>query len=231
MDIAWQHWLNVDYLALLKAWVQPLYSGGFAAASTSFAMIVAAEMGDKSQLVCMTLAARHRPAPVLLGAISAFALLNTLAVVFGAAIASWLPGFVVALIVAFLFAVFGVQALFAHEADDEELKVKSGHGLFLTTFLLITVAEFGDKTQLAVVALSSTALPLAVWLGATLALTTTSALGVLAGRTILQKISLTWLHKISGLLFLLLSAFAGYKAYSGYAPGSVGLWWSAFTAG
>ncbi|MDP3333076.1 MAG: TMEM165/GDT1 family protein [Methylococcaceae bacterium] len=188
-----------------------------ASAATSFALIAAAEIGDKSQLVCMTLASRHRAFPVILGAVSAFALLNTLAVVFGVAIASWLPDYIVAGTVALLFAAFGIHALRMQEdEDDEEIKEKSGHSIFFTTFLLITVAEFGDKTQLAVVALSSTAIPLAVWLGSTMALASTSALGVLAGRTILQKIPLALLHKISGVIFLGLSAFAGYRAYLAY---------------
>ncbi|MEY3759946.1 MAG: hypothetical protein RIR39_1437, partial [Pseudomonadota bacterium] len=77
-----------------------------ATAATSFALIAAAEIGDKSQLVCMTLASRHRAMPVLLGAIAAFSFLNTLAVVFGVAIASWLPDYIVAATVAFLFAAF-----------------------------------------------------------------------------------------------------------------------------
>jgi Ca2+/H+ antiporter, TMEM165/GDT1 family len=189
-----------------------------ATAATSFALIAAAEIGDKSQLVCMTLASRHRAMPVMLGAVGAFAFLNTLAVVFGVAIANWLPEYIVAATVALLFAGFGLHALRAEEDDDadEEIKEKSGHSIFFTTFLLITVAEFGDKTQLAVVALSSTALPLAVWLGSTTALASTSALGVWAGRTILQKVPLTLLHKISGSIFLVLSGFAGYRAYLGF---------------
>jgi len=188
-----------------------------AAAATSFALIAAAEIGDKSQLVCMTLASRHRAMPIMLGAVAAFAFLNTLAVVFGVAIASWLPEHIVAAIVAFLFAAFGIHSLRVKEDDDEEeIKEKSGHGIFFTTFLLITVAEFGDKTQLAVVALSSTAAPIAVWFGSTAALASTSALGILAGRTILQKVPLVLLHKISGTIFLLLAVFAGYRAYVGY---------------
>ena len=189
-----------------------------ATAATSFALIAAAEIGDKSQLVCMTLASRHRAMPVLLGAIAAFALLNTLAVVFGVAIASWLPDYIVAGTVAFLFAAFGIHSLRVQEEedDDEEVKEKSGHGIFFTTFLLITVAEFGDKTQLAVVALSSTVAPIAVWLGSTAALASTSALGILAGRTILQKVPLVLLHKMSGTIFLVLSAFAIYRAYNSY---------------
>ena len=192
--------------AAFFTWLTPI--------STSYALIFAAEMGDKSQLVCMTLAARNRAKPVIFGAITAFALLNTLAVLFGAAIANWIPGYIVAAAVSVLFAVFGVQSLFFKESEaDEEVQEKSAHSLFLTTFLLITVAEFGDKTQLAVVALSSTALPIAIWIGSTLALTSTSSLGVIAGRTILKKIPLNLLHRLSGVLFILLAGIAAYHAY------------------
>lgn len=184
-----------------------------ATAGTSFVLIAAAEIGDKSQLVCMTLASRHRPLPVVFGAGIAFALLNTLAVVFGAAIARWLPEYVVAGAVAILFAGFGIHALRIEEdEEEEEIQKKSSHSIFLTTFLLITVAEFGDKTQLAVVALSSAALPAAVWLGATAALLSTSIIGVLAGRIILQKFPLALLHNISGVIFLILASAAMYKA-------------------
>ncbi|MGR9000594.1 MAG: TMEM165/GDT1 family protein [Gammaproteobacteria bacterium] len=206
----------------LQQFLSLLTTGNIAAlsatAATSYALIAAAEIGDKSQLVCMTLASRHRAMPVMLGAIAAFAFLNTLAVVFGVAIASWLPEYIVAATVAILFGAFGIHSLRVQEEDDqdEEVKEKSGHGIFFSTFLLITVAEFGDKTQLAVVALSSTAVPVAVWLGSTAALASTSALGILAGRTILQKIPLVLLHKISGTIFLILSAFAFYRAYVSY---------------
>jgi putative Ca2+/H+ antiporter (TMEM165/GDT1 family) len=115
--------------------------------------------------------------------------------------------------------VFGIHSLRVQEPDgDEEVQEKSNHSIFFTTFLLITVAEFGDKTQLAVVALSSTAAPLAVWLGSTAALASSSALGVLAGRTILKKMPLVLLHKISGSIFLVLAAIAAYRAYITYLP-------------
>ncbi len=76
--------MNTDaYLQLLLKGFDFLQSSNFlqyaATSSTSFALIMAAEIGDKSQLVCMTLAARHRALPVLLGASAAFAFLNTLA--------------------------------------------------------------------------------------------------------------------------------------------------------
>jgi len=178
-------------------------------AGTTFLLIALAEFGDKSQLVCMTLAARHRPLPVILGAIAAFAFLNGLAVLFGAAVAAWLPEWVVTIAVAMLFAVFGISALRYREADeDEDIEEKPGHGVFATTFLLIFLAEFGDKTQIAVAGLGSTTEANAVWIGATLALACTSILGVLAGRKFLHRLPLVWIHRISGSFFLALAVYA-----------------------
>jgi putative Ca2+/H+ antiporter (TMEM165/GDT1 family) len=178
-------------------------------AGATFLLIALAEFGDKSQLVCMTLAARHRGLPVVLGAIAAFAILNLLAVLFGAAIAAWLPEWIVTAAVAILFAVFGISSLrFEEEDEDEEIAEKPGHGIFATTFLMIFLAEFGDKTQIAVAGLGSTANISATWVGATLALACTSILGVVAGRRWLNRLPLHWIHRISGVFFLLLSLLA-----------------------
>lgn len=178
-------------------------------ASATFLLIALAEFGDKSQLVCMTLAARHRGLPVVLGAVAAFAILNLLAVLFGAAVAAWLPEWVVTLAVAVLFTVFGISALrFEDEEDDEEIEEKPGHGIFATTFLMIFLAEFGDKTQIAVAGMGSAADASATWVGATLALASTSLLGVFAGRRLLNHLPLKWIHRISGVFFLLLALLA-----------------------
>lgn len=216
----WAAAFDVDGLyRTLAAWRldSEALSQWLAPATTSFVLIVAAEMGDKSQLVCMTLASRHRAMPVLWGAVAAFALLNALAVVFGAAIAHWLPDTVIAMAVALLFVAFGIQSLRSGAAaDDGELKEQSGRSVFLNTLVLIAIAEFGDKTQLAVAALGSTAAPAAIWLGATAALALTSAIGIWAGRALLQKMSLGLLHKISGVIFLILATAAGWRAYTGF---------------
>lgn len=183
-------------------------------AGTTFLLIALAEFGDKSQLVCMTLAARHRGLPVVLGAISAFAVLNALAVLFGAAVAAWLPGWAVAAAVALLFAFFGVSALrYEDEDDDEAVEEKPGHGVFATTLLLIFLAEFGDKTQIAVAGLGSTIPATAAWVGATVALATTSVIGVLAGRTFLHRLPLVWIHRVSGVLFLIMAALAASRIF------------------
>ena len=180
------------------------------ALASSFSLIGLAEIGDKSQLVCIALAIRYRATPVLTGAIAAFAFLNLAAVLFGATVANWLPEHVVTAAVGILFLLFGVHAFSSsHVAEENEVvDDKGGHSILFNTFLLITLAEFGDKTQIAVAGLASTADATAVWLGATLALTVTSGIGVLAGRTILQRFPVSLLHQLSGGLFILFGASA-----------------------
>lgn len=183
---------------------------------TTFGLIFLAEIGDKSQLVCMTLAARHRHPPVLLGAVVAFILLNSLAVIFGAGLAQWIPEKVLAAAVAVLFGLFGIKSLLTREVEDDpdgEVEEKPGHGIFFTTFTMLFLAEMGDKTQLAVAGLAVTLPPAAVWIGATLALITTSALGVWLGVTLLRRIPIHRLHQISGVFFLALAAFAAAQLF------------------
>ena len=179
----------------------------------SLALIALAEIGDKSQLVCMALAARYgRARPVLFGAVAAFSLLNMAAALFGAGLAAWLPQAWVLGAMAALFAFFGIHSLMHIETEDDEGKNEiSGHGLFATAFLMIFIAEMGDKTQIAVAGLAGIYPAAAVWLGATVALTFTSAVGVLAGKTVLRRLPMVWLHRLAGLLFLSMSALAAWR--------------------
>ena len=180
---------------------------------STFTLIALAEVGDKSQLVCMTLAARHRHWPVILGATTAFLVLNTLAVLFGAGVAAWVPERVTAGLVAVLFGVFGIHALRKQDDDESgDVVERSGHGIYLTTLLLIFVAEFGDKTQIAVAGLAGSLDPIPVWLGATASLIMVSVLGVWAGRTVLQRLPHLWLHRMSGGVFLVFALLAAWRA-------------------
>jgi putative Ca2+/H+ antiporter (TMEM165/GDT1 family) len=182
---------------------------------STFTLISLAEIGDKSQLVCMTLAARHRHWPVILGAAVAFVVLNTLAVLFGTGVSFWIPESVTAGLVAILFGAFGIHALRTQVEDSSDKVVeRPGHNIFFTTLLLIFVAEFGDKTQIAVAGLASSMAPFPVWLGATIALILVSVLGVWFGRTVLQRFPLLWLHRLSGVIFVLFAVLAAWRALS-----------------
>ena len=193
--------------------MQMISSESLSFSLSTFTLIALAEIGDKSQVVCMTLAARHRHWPVLLGASLAFLVLNALAVIFGAGVAAWVPERVTAGIVAVLFGAFGIHAL--RRQDDgaaDDITETPGHGIFFSTLLLIFVAEFGDKTQIAVAGLAGTMSPLPVWLGASAALIMVSALGVWAGRTLLQRLPIIWLHRISGGIFLSFAIVAAWRS-------------------
>jgi len=180
---------------------------------STFSLIALAELGDKSQLVCMTLAARHRHWPVILGAAVAFVVLNTLAVLFGAGVSAWIPERVTAGLVAILFGAFGIHALRTQDGDNsEEVVERSGHSIFFTTLLLIFVAEFGDKTQIAVAGLASSMPPVPVWFGATVALIMVSVLGVWFGRTVLQRFPLQSLHRLGGVIFIVFAFLAAWRA-------------------
>ncbi|MCC5809839.1 MAG: TMEM165/GDT1 family protein [Ectothiorhodospiraceae bacterium] len=188
---------------------------GISSGVLAFLMIFLAEMGDKSQLVCLTLACRYRPMPVFAGAFTAFALLSLLAVIFGAALATWLPGWLLAAIVTLLFIGFGIRALRSgveEDADCEDAPRAASASVFLSTVLILFVAEFGDKTQLATAGLSATASPLAVWVGATLGITAAAGLAIFAGNALLRRVPLTVVHRASGMLFIAMGVFTGVAA-------------------
>ncbi|WP_428035830.1 TMEM165/GDT1 family protein [Amphritea sp.] len=178
----------------------------------AFLLVFLAEFGDKSQLVCMTLATRYRALPVLLGAVVAFAVLNLLAVLVGAVAATWLPRSLVLTVVALLFLWFGIQSFRAEEEDEDDSVSISVKSVFVSALLMLFFAELGDKTQLAVMGLASTEPALPVWLGSTLALVSTSALGILAGRALMRYVSISWLHRASGVMFVMFALYAGTEA-------------------
>ncbi|QBY03486.1 TMEM165/GDT1 family protein [Thalassotalea sp. HSM 43] len=172
-------------------------------AVATFLLIFVAEFGDKSQLVCMTLAAKYRARPVLFGAISAFAILNVIAVLFGASFANFIDQRYLSIIAIVLFALFAISSWrdAHHDDDNDEGKLKVGKHISMSAFTLIFAAEMGDKTQLAVATLSTTQPPLMVWISATLALATTCVIGVIVGKKLLNRISEQLLSKMAALLF------------------------------
>ena len=123
---------------------------------SSFSLLFLAEMGDKSQLIAMTLACRFRALPVIVGVLGAFLVLNLLAVAVGGALFEWVPQRLVLLAAGALFLFFAFRSWRdAEEANEADPQDKAfGRGALLTSFLMILLAEFGDKTQLAMVGLA-----------------------------------------------------------------------------
>ena len=172
-------------------------------AVSAFSLLFLAEMGDKSQLLAMTLACRYRTTTVIAGTFAAFAVLNLLAVLVGQALFASLPqGWLLATAGA-LFLIFAYRSWQDSDGEDDTgADCQPERGGLVTSFLLIFVAELGDKTQLAMVALvAGTGDLWAVFAGGTLALWTVSLLGILFGAALVRRLPTRWVHRGAAVLF------------------------------
>lgn len=182
----------------------------FSAFSSAFLLLLLAEMGDKSQFMTLALAHRYPPRLVLAGAFTAFFTLNLLAIGLGTALFRYLPQGPVLLTAGALFLFFAWRMWReASEDSAEEPGLGVLRGALFTSFSLIFVAELGDKTQLALVALAaSSGAPWSVFSGGTLALWTVAALAVLLGSTLLRRLSPAIMHRAAAALFLIFGLIA-----------------------
>ncbi len=181
---------------------------------TTFGIIFLAELGDKTQLTAMALAVRYPWKSVFVGIAAAFALLNLGAVLVGKILFAVLPLFWIKLVSGGLFLFFGVATLRGGEDDDDgEGKRASARGPVATSFVMILLAELGDKTQIVTTSLAAQYdSPLAVFSGSTLALWLVSLIGIFLGRQLVRFVSLSTIHKAAGVLFLVFGAIVLYQA-------------------
>jgi putative Ca2+/H+ antiporter (TMEM165/GDT1 family) len=177
---------------------------------SAFLLLFLAELGDKTQLATMMLAHRYPVKPVIAGAFLAFGLLNALAVLVGKSLFRFVPQEMVLIAAGGLFLVFAYRSW--REALEEEAvqDIKSERSsAFMASFSLIFLAELGDKTQLAIIALSAgTGDAWAVFVGGTLALWSVTLLGALLGSTLLRRFPKKWMHRTAAVLFLLFGLLA-----------------------
>jgi putative Ca2+/H+ antiporter (TMEM165/GDT1 family) len=180
---------------------------------STFGLIFLAELGDKTQLAALALATRHPRKPVFLGVAAAFLVLNGAAVAVGRALFLAVPLVWIRFASAVLFLGFGVATLRAGgDPPEDGAAARAGRPL-LGSFLLILVAELGDKTQLATASLAAQHdAPAAVFAGSTLALWTVALLGILAGRRLTRVVPTKVIHRVAGFLFLLFGGVALYQA-------------------
>jgi putative Ca2+/H+ antiporter (TMEM165/GDT1 family) len=172
----------------------------------AFGVVFLAELGDKTQLAALALATRYPPWKVLLGVALGFAVITALGVGVGGVLADTLPDELVTLAAGLLFLGFAVRELLElrdpddEEADEDELVERRTRSPVVTSALTIGLAELGDKTQIAAVALAANASGLAlvgVWAGATAGEVAACALGIIAGRWLRDRLERRHLHLIA----------------------------------
>ncbi|GAC1343894.1 MAG: TMEM165/GDT1 family protein [Myxococcales bacterium] len=172
---------------------------------TTFGLIFLAELPDKTLYTVLLLASRGRTLPVLLGAWAAFLVHGLIAVALGALFARLAPR-AVEWSAAALFIAFGLWLLVRREADDAQAPASAPPAhLFLSSFALVFAAEWGDATQIGTAALvaRSGSQRWLVFLGATLALWTGTALAVTVGHLVGARMPKRLLRRGAGVLFLL----------------------------
>jgi Ca2+/H+ antiporter, TMEM165/GDT1 family len=151
----------------------------------SLGLVFLAELGDKTQLVALGMGARYRLAPVLIGVATAYAASTLLSVVAGGLLGATLPTRALGIGGGVLFFAFAAWNLRDGGEEEEEEDIHSpyrrGH-IVLSVAVAMFVAELGDKTMLATATLAAQGDPVFVWLGATIGITLSGAVGVLVGR-------------------------------------------------
>lgn len=185
----------------------------FSSTIISFVAVFFAEFGDKSQLICIALATTYAARAVLIGATSAFVLLNVFAVIIGSTFAAHIPDTLVATVAITLFTYFGISALMYKKGEESNDIVLSNESIIIGVFSLVFFAELGDKTQFTIMSLSATKNAIGVWFGSTLAVICTSAMGIYAGTLLFDKVKKTTLHRVTGLIFLTLAAITLYRYF------------------
>lgn len=172
----------------------------------STAVVTLAEIGDKTMLLAIVLAARLRaPVQILLGIFVATILNHALAALVGQEVAGLLESFWFRLAVALGFVAMAAWTLVPDKLDDDEDDFRHHGGAFLTTLVSFFIVEMGDKTQVATIALGAHYQAVAVVaLGTTVGMMLANTPAVLFGEALVKRVSLNHTRLAAALLFLVL---------------------------
>ena len=172
----------------------------------STGVVALAEIGDKTQLLAFILAARFKkPLPIILGILCATLVNHGLAGALGAWItASITPG-ILRWVLGASFIAMAIWTLIPDKIEEEETQVAHRFGVFGATLITFFLAEMGDKTQIATVALAAHyASPLWVVAGTTLGMLIADVPAVFIGDKLANKIPMKLVHSIAAAVFALL---------------------------
>ncbi len=180
----------------------------------SLGIVFLAEMGDKTQLLAMAFATRFRWQTVLWGVFAATMVNHLLASYVGSTITDFIPIEYIKIAAALSFIFFGLWTLRGDTLEGEDKKFNFSP--FWTVAVAFFLAEMGDKTQLATVALAAefhSVIP--VWLGTTTAMVLADAVGILAGIVLHKRIPEKQIKWFAALVFIAFGFWGLYEALSG----------------
>lgn len=188
------HWLSASLENLLMS-----------AFLISLAAVFISEIGDKTQLLALLLAARFKkPIPILLAILSATTLNHGLSAILGQWLTTILNPEIMVWILAGGFIGMAAWMLIPDKLDQEEDSIAKWQrfGVFGATFILFFLAEMGDKTQIATVALAAKFDSVfVVMLGTTVGMMLADGPAVFIGNKLSDRLPISLIHKIGALIF------------------------------
>ncbi|HEX4916685.1 MAG TPA: TMEM165/GDT1 family protein [Limnobacter sp.] len=183
----------------------------------STGVIALAEIGDKTQLLAFLLASRFKkPVPIVLGILVATLLNHGLAGVVGVWITQHVSADLLRWVLGASFLLMAVWTLIPDKLDDGEIQIATRLGVFAATLVTFFLAEMGDKTQIATVAMAAHYAD--VWmvvLGTTLGMLIADVPAVFAGQSLANKIPVKWVHRVAAGVFLALALVSFFGSSGG----------------
>lgn len=172
----------------------------------STGVVALAEIGDKTQLLAFILAARFKkPFPIIAGILGATLVNHGLAGAFGAWITSVVDPAVLRWVVGLSFAGMAVWTMIPDKIEREETQIAKHMGVFGATLVTFFLAEMGDKTQLATIAMAAHyASPLLVVIGTTLGMLLADVPAVFVGDKLAAKVPMKAVHSVAAGIFAIM---------------------------
>jgi Ca2+/H+ antiporter, TMEM165/GDT1 family len=172
----------------------------------STGVVALAEIGDKTQLLAFILAARFKkPVPIILGILCATVVNHGLAGALGAWITSAITPETMRWVLGASFIAMAIWTLIPDKIEDEETQVAQRWGVFGATLITFFLAEMGDKTQIATVAMAAKfSSPVVVVIGTTLGMLIADVPAVFVGDRFAAKIPMKLVHSIAAGIFAIL---------------------------
>ncbi|MEY4583558.1 MAG: hypothetical protein RJB10_55 [Pseudomonadota bacterium] len=180
----------------------------------STGVVALAEMGDKTQLLAFILAARFKkPVPIILGILLATLVNHGLAGALGAWITSVVSPDAMRWVLGLSFIGMAIWTLIPDKIEEEETQIALKLGVFGATLVTFFLAEMGDKTQIATVALAAHYVaPLMVVVGTTLGMLIADVPAVFVGNKFAAKIPMKLVHSIAAGIFAIMGVLTLLKA-------------------
>jgi putative Ca2+/H+ antiporter (TMEM165/GDT1 family) len=166
-------------------------------------------MGDKTQLVAMSLASRYRALTVILGITAATAVVHIASVVIAEVLGAALPTDWITLVAGVAFLFFGAWTLRGDEMtdkDEERAASRRIRSVFITVFTVFLIAELGDKTMLTTIAIGTQYDWLPVWIGSTAGMVAADAIAIAIGAVLGKKLPENAIRIGAAALFFLAGA-------------------------